>query len=889
MLQLEKDKDVLLAIDSNAIVHRAFHAYPSSLQTEDGLQVNAVYGFTTMFLEALNIFNPKYILCAFDTHKPTFRKLEFPEYKATRKPTDQSLIDQFPMVEEVVKAFNVPILKKDGYEADDILGSIARLVKEGKWQNENIALYILSGDRDLLQLVGGNVKVCLPKGNFSNIVIYDKEETHKYMGIYPEQVVDYKAIAGDTSDNIPGIKGIGTKTTIDLLDKYKTLDNIYKNLDKLKPRQSNLFQEGVEQAQVSKMLARIEDSVEINTHLEDCVLKDFNKNTVVSLFKKYSFRSLIPKLDKIQTTEEENKGNSVTSQLGIFSQPLEQLPEVDYPTLQKSLSNSKKTVLVYINKSESTTGEDYFLIRTDDKDCIYKLDKEKILELQNDVITYNLEECIRYVNIGKTYNVHDVGIFAHLLNSEKRKYDLNSISFDYSSYSLEEKISPTQGKQVLDILVEMKEKQLEIANKTIFYDYSQKTLKECLNIEKDYYVNVQKSVEIPLSQILSKMESRGIQIDVDKLEKLKTDLEDKIEQETEEIYSTVGHEFNIKSPKQLADVLYNELGLPGKKTTKESVLEKLKDYHPCIPIILDYRILNKMLSTYVIPLLELAKNSKDSSIHTDFKQTGTSSGRLSSVNPNMQNIPMQGEWAEKIRKTFIPRKGYKFLGMDYSQMELRIMADMSGDELLQKDFRDNIDIHASTASRILNKKIEGINKQERSIGKTVNFAIIFGQTGYGLASLLNIDSDTATAYIRSYFEHYKGVENYIRELEKEAKQKGYVQSMLGTTRHVKGLNSKNVRVYKAAQREAVNMPIQGSESDIMKLAMIKLDKMIEENYKEDAYILLQIHDELLFEVKEEIVDEFEKKAKEIMLHASSLTVPLELSSNSGYNMAEIKD
>ncbi|NMC08824.1 hypothetical protein GYA44_00650, partial [Candidatus Microgenomates bacterium] len=312
---VKNSKDRFLAIDANAIVHRAFHAYPPTLQTEDGLQVNAVYGFTVMLLSALKTFDPKYVLCSFDTHKPTFRHLEFVDYKATRKPTDQSLISQFPLVEDILKAFNIPILKKEGFEADDVLGTISKYVTDGKWRNENVELYILSGDRDLLQLVNEKVKVCLPSGNFKNLVAYDREKTFEYMGIYPEQVVDYKGIAGDPSDNIPGIKGIGNKTAIELLSKYGDLDTIYKNLKDIKPRYANLFTEGVEQAELSRKLAKIEQEVGVDIRLEEALLRDFEKKHVVEIFKNFGFKSLIPRLDEIDGNEEV----SDSAQLDMFS------------------------------------------------------------------------------------------------------------------------------------------------------------------------------------------------------------------------------------------------------------------------------------------------------------------------------------------------------------------------------------------------------------------------------------------------------------------------------------------------------------------------------------------------------------------------------------------
>lgn len=885
-------KDRFLAIDANAIVHRAFHAYPSTLTTGDGVQVNAVYGFTVMLLSALKSFEPKYVLCAFDTHEPTFRHVEYPDYKGTRAPTDQSLIDQFPLVEEILKAFNIPIIKKEGFEADDILGTIAKYVTEKKWSNENMDLYILSGDRDLLQLVNEKVRVCLPSGSFKDLVAYDREKTHEYMDLYPEQIVDFKAIAGDPSDNIPGIKGIGKKTATELLEKYGDLDTIYHNLKDIKTRQANLLREGVEQAEMSRKLAKIEQEVDLTVHLEDCLLRDFDKKKVLELFKEFSFKSLIARLDEIESSE----NNNLTSQLDIFStnSEVEWTSKVDF---KSRLDKAKSLILAKIPSEESVTGSEYYMARIVDK----KGTKEDILckeacsteRLKCETTVYRPEGGVSRGFTLEGLQILDIVLFAHLINSERRGYTLKDLSFDYSSQILPEKISPNDLKKVLDALEEIREAQIKKANEIELYDYTRKSIEQELKIKERYLLNVLRQIELPIARILSKMEDRGIGVDINHLSGMNEKLDKRVKILTQEIYDTVGHEFNINSPKQLSDVLFNELDLPNKNkgSTKESVLQELKGFHPMVEKLLEYRELNKMLTTYTKPLLEMAsENEKDGmgSIHTSFKQTGTTSGRFSSSNPNMQNLPLKGEWAEELRESFVPRKGFKFVGIDYSQMELRIMADISKDDLLIKDFNDDLDIHKATAARLLDKEVEEVTKKERSIGKTVNFGILFGQTAYGLASMLGIDSEVASDYIQSYFEHYKGVEEYIRSLEKEAYKKGYVQSMFGTTRHIKGLRSKNIRMMRAAQREAVNMPIQGSEADIMKLAMIKLDEMIEGELKEEAYILLQIHDELIFEVQEDKLEEFIKSAESLMEGIVSLEVPLVVHSSTGDNMAELK-
>jgi len=884
-------KDIFLAIDANAIVHRAFHAYPSNLQTEDGIQVNAVYGFTVMLLEALKLFHPEYVLCAFDTKAPAFRHSEFAEYKGTRKPTDQSLLDQFPLVEEVLKAFNIPIIKKEGFEADDILGTISKMVDSGKWSNENLELYILSGDRDLLQLVKNDIKVCLPSGNFKNLVAYDADEVFKYMGVYPHQIVDYKGIVGDTSDNIPGIKGIGGKTAVELLKEYGDMDTIYKNLTKLKPRLQILFGESIEQAEMSRRLATIEQNMDVSIRLEECRTKDFDRGNVLDIFKKYSFRSLMNRLDEVFGKEE----MSNSPQLNIFE--TNSNTQIAWGTKEDFVNACKKAqsvVIANISEKESYSGERFLAVRfvngAEAKDMVFKdIDIHEIEGV--DMTFYNWEEFASRedwnIECGSAF---DVFLFAHSISSGKKTEGFKDLAFDYAGRVFNEKLSPMNMSDILDAIVEIREKELKRADATELYEYTRKSIREYLKVDEDYLLNVHRKVEMPVSEILGKMERRGIKMDVEYLDKLNREVKESLDGLAKEIFDSVGHEFNINSPKQLGDVLFNELQLPtyGKQSTREDILMGLVGTHPCIEKLLEYREVSKVYGTYTSPLLEMAKNDEDNAIHTDFKQTGTTSGRFSSTNPNMQNLPASGDWSIKLRRAFIPHKGFKLVGMDYAQMELRIMADMSQDDLLIKDFLDDLDIHKATAARIMDKDIGNITKQERGIGKTVNFAILFGQTPFGLSRLLNIDAQKASEYIRLYFEHYVGVENYIRILEKEAYKHGYVQSMLGTTRRIAAVKSRNITARRAALREAVNMPIQGTEADIMKLAMVKINEIIEREFPEEAYILLQIHDELVFEVRDSRTKEFVEKISDLLKNVVALATTLDVHASTGDDLSELK-
>ena len=893
----ESQRDTFLAIDANAIVHRAFHAYPSTLQTSDGIQVNAVYGFTVMLLEALKIFGPKYVLCAMDTHAPTFRHEMYTEYKATRKPTDLSLIDQFPLVEEILKAFNIPVIKREGFEADDILGTISKYVSEGHWSKEDIDLYILSGDRDLLQLINDRTYICLPNGNFRNIVVYDSQKTKEKYGYLPQQVVDYKALVGDASDNIPGIKGVGDKTALQLLEKYGSLDEIYKHINEVEGRSKTLIAEGVEQAEFSRELAKIERNVGIDVRLAECILKDLDRDLLDFTFKKYAFKSLIGKLDDIFGKKIESKNHS---QLDMFGKTEEDVKWSEKDELGELIKGSERFVVGYINEDESYSKESYICVRGisgDKKQRDLVIKPLDILELIDgkEATFYNFEELVGYSNgisIHKLSSFYDILLAEHILHSDRRNVKLKDFAFEYSTKILDEKVSLSEITSILDTIEDTYAQQIKKIDNLELYEYTKKSIERFLKVEDRHLLSSIKQIELPISVILSKMERRGISIDREKLEVLKKDIEKEIDGINKEIYNIVGHEFNINSPKQLSDILFRELALPNKSkgSTRESVLDSMLGTHPIIEQLLYFREITKVLNTYIEPLYQNSKADESGvySIHTDFKQTGTTSGRFSSVNPNLQNLPLEGVWAKRLRECFVARKGFKLLGMDYSQMELRIMAGISNDKLLTQDFVNGLDIHTATAARVLNKKMVDINHKERSLGKTVNFGMIFGQTAFGLSSLLGIDRDTAGKYISAYFEHYKGVEEYMRKIEYEAFQKGYVQTMFGTTRNIAGIRSQNRRARAAAAREAINMPIQGSEADIMKLVMRDIYSLIEKEYPKQSYILLQIHDEIVFEVKEDLVKKFSKEVKKIMLESVALDVPLDVHISIGDTLSELK-
>lgn len=911
------DKSKFVVVDTNAIIHRAFHAYPPTLETIDGIQVNAVFGFATMLLKVIDDYNPKYLVCAMDTKKPTFRHLQYPEYKATRKPTDQSLIDQFPLVEEVIQAFNIPILKREGFEADDIIGTLASWVDEGRWSTTPLDMVIVTGDRDLLQLATDKIGVALPAARaFSSMKVYTPRGIKERYGYTPEQVVDYKAMVGDASDNIPGVKGIGDKSALTLLSQYGDLENIYKHLTEVKSRWQKLLGEGVEQAEMSKSLATIKRDVELSVELESCLMSDFKRGDVVDIFTDFGFRTLIGKIpnsasEGVSTVAVEN------GQMGMFGGVLDSvsvedtfkmpsLSEISSAEVVKLSKGFERCYLFSVGVDESKDGEVFGGVYFVDKlgqDKLYTIsDWSFTSKLHCETYTYNLEDVVsrELTSTGAA----DVALLAHLISSGRVKGGFSGLVFDYLSEVIPEQLYREDLQIYLKLLVRLTDALVKEASALILGEYSKNKVIEALTrldvaevvntTDDSAYINVCKYIETPVSLILKKMEDRGVLFDMDLLGVLKSELIREIDEVKEGIYKEVGHEFNVASPKQVGEVLFDELHLgmgQRKRSTRESILQKMKDMHPVVPLILKFREVSKLLSTYVEPYVEFADGQTTGTIeiHTDYKQLGTTSGRFSSQNPNMQNIPARGAWAGRVRELFKAREGMSYVALDYSQVENRIMADISGDKVLINDFLWDKDIHRATASRIFGKPEKSITSNERTKGKTVNFGILYGQTEYGLASMLDIPRVEAKEMIDNYFENYTGVANYIKDSEERAREKGYVESMFGRRRYVPGLKSKNRRVYEAAVREAINMPIQGGDADVMKLAMILVDRMIQDEYKDSVFAVLQVHDEMIYEVEDGLIDEFAEKAKDIMENVLELKVPLKVHYVVGKNLAELKE
>ncbi|MBN2100969.1 DNA polymerase I [Candidatus Dojkabacteria bacterium] len=912
-----------VAIDSNSLIHRAFHAFPAQLATSNGVQVNAVYGFTLMLMRVLEELKPKYLVCAFDLGKPTFRHEEFSGYKAQRKPPDKTLIAQIPMVKEVLKAFNVPILEVEGYEADDILGTLAELTDRGKWKSQGLEQVIVTGDKDLLQMVDMNTRVWLPRGSFKNTVMFDRDEVKKLLGFEPEFIPDFKALVGDSSDNIPGVKGVGKKTATELVKKYGHIEDIYKNLESLTERQKKLLSEGKEQAKMSKHLAVIVSNLDLDLDLEDCLLRDFDYSLVVKKFQEFEFRSLLKRIP------ESIRGDEGGVQMGMFGSGVEEantngvkasdpiknvvlsITEPAMSEMSELGKQAKRAAFAFLADSAACmvgvddgknikyffgkdSGDGEVLKKTWDflrgLDCeASAYGWEDYCQLLFSVIDLDRKEKKGIFDFSKE-KILDIGLISYYLSTGQRDYSIRSLAFSEASVVLPDQDLGSEDycASCLDAIWATQEslrKKLGEQLETI------RLIRDPLG--KPVGLECIRKYDTPLTVVLAEMSKVGILIDSHMLETKKKDLDSEISKAEKEIYDSVGHEFNISSTRQLGDVLFEELGLPVQKKTKTgystdvSVLEKLKDLHPCVKSVLKYREMVKLNSTYVEPLLKYSRESSDGRIHSTFKQTVTTTGRLSSQDPNLQNIPTRTDLGKEIKGMFIAPKGKTLISADYSQIELRILAHFSKDKLMMEDFESGKDFHSSTAARILGKDEKDVDIDDRRLAKTINFGVLYGLSPFGLSEQLGIGREDASTYINEYFEKYVGVKDFMEGIVSFVRKNGYVETLLGRRRYIPGVKSGNRIVREASEREAINLPMQGTAADIMRIAMVEINRWLFEN-EINASLLLQIHDELVFESSAGDAGKVVDAVKEIMCNVVDLSVPLEIEIGKGKSLVKAK-
>lgn len=892
----------LVLIDGHSILNRAFFGLPD-LTNSQGVHTNAVYGFLNIMFKILEEEKPDYLTVAFDVHAPTFRHKMFEEYKGTRKPMADELRQQVPLIKEMLKAMGITIVEKEGYEADDILGTLSV-----KAEKEGMDVAVISGDRDLLQLATEHVMIRIPKTKKTGTEIenYLADDVVEKYGVTPKEFIDVKALQGDTADNIPGVPGIGEKTAGALIAKYHSIEAVHEDAPNVKPpRASKNIVEFWDQAVMSKELATIITDAPVDYEFKDAQIDGIDSLYTEEAFmmcKRLEFKNLLPRFD-VQAPK-----NNVEENFKVISD-------------QKSLDDiikraSKKDVAFSIIPGkpggEDTDGQlslfeqndtnDYIaLVLVFSEEDIYFIKTGK--EITSDYLNKQLEalDANTWISPDLKKNLHlmkaggftpderkkyfDMTVAAYLLNPLLGDYPYDGVAKDYLSIVLSSK-KDYLGKLTCEQMI--KEDEKKVVDYACYEAYIAWKSKEVLesNLKEKGMYELYENIEMPLVFVLYDMEKEGIRADGDKLKEYSRELAVSINKIEKRIYEEAGEEFNINSPKQLGVVLFEKLQLPNEKKTKTGystsaeVLDKLAPDHPIVADVLEYRQLSKLKSTYADGLINFIE--QDGKIHTTFNQTITATGRLSSTDPNLQNIPIRIELGKLIRKVFLPDEGHLFVDSDYSQIELRVLAHLSDDEKLIEAFKNGQDIHRSTASLVFDTPFDEVTDIQRRNAKAVNFGIVYGISAFGLANDLNIGRKEAQAYIDSYFEKYPKIKAFLDKTVSEAKEKGYIKTMFGRIRPIPELSSSNFMQRQFGERVAMNSPIQGTAADIIKIAMIRVhDRLLKENLK--SKLILQVHDELLIETAEDEKEYVIELLEEEMHKAADLKVSMEVGTECGYD------
>lgn len=837
--------NALFLIDGNSFAYRAYYAI-GHLSSAKGQATNAVYGFTKMLQKIFANYSPEYLAIAFDKGKGTFRHKKYEEYKAHRKPMPDDLVSQIPWIKKIVRAYNIPLLESDEYEADDIIAALAAMGKK-----KGLKVKIITGDKDMLQLVSDDIEVISPA---KEDVVYDEKKVIERFGVAPKMIPELLALTGDSSDNIHGVPGIGEKTAAKLLQEYGGLSGLLDSVDSISSqKQKQSIKENIQNIKSNMELLVLMADIGLDVSADDCRKKDPDIDALKDIYRELEFKGLLEELLKTQ-----GANNNGYSEVEIIE---------DRKKWEDILNEIKKNAEIGITYGPAGFGIAFKTgggirpagVYTGALDGIVSLLADPKIAVYGDDLK-SLYKIALENNAQINGRVFDVSIASYLLELHADKTEDNLSLTDLAM----------QAARVLND----------------FFGLEKKLISEGL-------IDLYNSIELPLAEVLSSMEVKGIKIDTDVLEKLKIELERDIKKLTEKIFKTAGEEFNISSPKQLENILFEKLKLPSGRRTKTGfstdvdVLTELMKYHQLPGLILDYRQLVKLLNTYIVPLPQMA-DKKDGRIHTTFDQTGTVTGRLSSYNPNLQNIPIKSELGKKIRRAFIPAKNdIVFLGADYSQIELRILAHLSGDKRLIQAFRGGKDIHTATAMDIFGLEEIFIDQSMRRQAKVVNFGIIYGMGAVSLSKTLDIEVKEAQGYIDRYFQRYPEASAYIKRTLDSASSDGYVVTMFGRKRHVPELKSGKQQIQSFGRRIAVNTPIQGSAADIIKVAMININKRLRERHSLGASMLLQVHDELIFEVPSANADVLEALVKKEMEQAVSLKVPLKVEINIGQSWADL--
>ena len=886
----------LVLIDGNSIINRAFYGIMGNkmLMTEDGTYTNAVYGFLAILFKITEDIKPEYLGVAFDLKAPTHRHKLYDGYKANRHGMPDELASQMPILKDILKDMNIEIIEKEGYEADDILGTLA------KWgQAQNLEVTVVTGDRDSFQLIDKNIKVRIPrtKAGKTETEDYNVEKIMEEYGLTPKDLIEVKGLAGDTSDNIPGVSGVGEKTAINLIKDYKTIDGVYDNIDKIKGKLKEKLENDKDKAFLSRTLGTIDINSPIEKSLDKLKVEEWNNEAVLDDFKRLKFNRFIDRFNLNNLANIPKK-----EEVNIEYEKLENLDKIK--TLIEEIENSKQ-MSYYLNTVKSDNGniieEDIIGItihsEKNDKEYFLKdiLLFKEIFE-RSDILKIGYKQkkdyiLLKQININAQNLMFDIEIAGYILNSNISKYTLQYLANEYLEFDLESYLekNSNQKEEQLSLFSQLEEKE-DIT--TYVYAYAINKLYKVLTekMKETQTLELFNNIEMPLVEVLADMQYQGMYVDKTELTKYGDELKEKIAILTNEIYELAEKEFNINSTKQLGEILFEKLKLPVIKKTKtgystdSDVLEKLKSAHPIIEKILEYRQLVKLNSTYVEGIIPYI-NKQTGRIHSSFHQTVTATGRISSTEPNLQNIPTRFELGKKLRKVFKPENSCTYVDADYSQIELRILAHISEDENMIDAFNKGEDIHAQAASKVLNIPIEEVTKEERSKAKAVNFGIVYGISDFGLAEQIGVSRKQAKEYISQYLEKYSGIKNFMDTIVEEAKAKEYVETLYHRRRYVPELKSNNYMVRQFGQRVAMNTPIQGTAADIMKIAMINVFNKLK-NMK--SKLILQVHDELLIEAYPEELEKVKQILKNEMESVINLRVPLIAELSEGKNWYEAK-
>lgn len=867
----------IVLIDGHSILNRAFYGLPD-LTNAEGLHTNAIYGFLTIMFKLLEEEKPEYLTVAFDVHAPTFRHKMYAEYKGTRKPMADELRQQVPVIKEVLHAMGVKTIECAGLEADDLIGTLS-----SRCENEGMEVTVISGDRDLLQLATEHVKIRIPKTKQGKTEIedyYAKDVEERYQ-VTPKEFIDLKALMGDTADNIPGVPSIGEKTATKIITQYHSIEEAHEHVDELKPpRASKALSEHWDLAVLSKELATINVKADFPYELSEAKLGNLYTEEAYIFFQKLEFKNLLSRFDVSAPANKVEDGFKIITSKSEAEKVFVQAEEAS--TIGAVIFKDLENVLPLFADQAGLGGiglcfskEESYCIKVE-KDITGEWLLKKLADVAEKAETYamfHLKESMEQVTIRNQANCFDVSVAAYLLNPLKNNYTWEDVAREHLGLMIDEKI----------------DQDMKACYESYVNYASVEVLRQKLRDTK--MDTLFRDIEMPLVFTLFDMEQNGIRVEADALKQYGDQLAGKIAELEKEIYEEAGETFNINSPKQLGVVLFENMKLPGGRKTKTGystaadVLEKLAPEHPVVAKILEYRQYTKLKSTYADGLANYIQD--DGRIHGKFNQTITATGRISSTEPNLQNIPVRMELGRLIRKVFIPEEGYRFVDADYSQIELRVLAHCSGDEHLIQAYKEQSDIHRITASQVFHIPFDEVTPQQRRNAKAVNFGIVYGISSFGLSQDLSITRKEAAKYIDDYFATYPGIKTFLDHAVTHAKEEGYVVTLFGRRRPVPELSSSNFMQRSFGERVAMNSPIQGAAADIIKIAMIRVNQRLKDQ-KMKSRLVLQVHDELLIEAYEPELDEVQNILKEEMEHAAELKVPLEIDMHTGDNWYEAK-